>query len=289
MLRIGIIGAGSVGSAVGVLLQAKGHAITAVASRSESSALRLARRLGTKVVTIEDAVRLSNIVLITVNDGAIEQLTASLAQKGVFRAGQVVVHFSGSLPAEILSPARDFGAHVVSIHPLQSCAGVERAIKNLPNSVFSIEGDESAFSVAEMLIRDLEGRFFYIDGKDKMLYHAAAVFISNYTVTLADISKKILQRLSVPPEVGMQGMLTLLKGTVANLESFGTPHALTGPIARGDAEVVRQHIAQLQDNMPDLIDAYKEMAFHTIKLAIEKESVTDSQAELLKTAIREGQ
>ena len=287
MLKIGIIGAGSVGSAVGVLLQAKGHAIVGVSSRSECSALALAKRLGTKILTPQEVANAAEVVLITVNDGEIAKVATDLAEKNAFKNGQVVVHFSGSLPAEILAPARDFGATIVSIHPLQSCAGVERAIKNLPRSVFSIEGEEAAFNTAEKLVRDLEGRFFYIDGKDKMLYHAAAVIISNYTITLADISKRLLQNLSVPPELGMQGMLTLLKGTVANLEAFGTPQALTGPIARGDANVVSEHLKQLSSSMPQLVNMYQEMALQTLEVALAKETITAQQADMLQSVIRE--
>lgn len=286
-MKVGIIGAGSVGSAIGVLLQAKGNSIVGVSSRSEASALSLARRLGVKVFPPEKIAYHADILLLTVNDSSIAEVVDDLTKKKAFKLGQVVIHFSGSLPAEIMASVRNFGAHIVSIHPLQSCAGVEVAIKNLPQSVFSIEGDQQAFRVAERLVRDLEGCFFYIDGKDKMLYHAAAVMISNFTVTMADITKRILQGLSVPPELAMRGMLTLLKGTVANIEAFGTPQALTGPIARGDTNVVSQHIAKLHDSMPELVTVYKEMAFQTLEVAIAKENLSVIQQQALLGAIRE--
>lgn len=285
-MRIGIIGAGNVGSAVGVLLQAKGHEIIGIASRSSKSANQLAKRLGIKVLRQEKIARIADVVLLTVNDGAIADVATKLSYLMAFHPGQVVVHFSGSLPAGILAPVRNCGAFAVSIHPLQSCAGIEVAINNLPRSVFSIEGDNEAFSVAEKLISDLEGKHFYINGKDKMLYHAAAVFISNYAVTLADISRRMLERLNVPTDIGMEGMLTLLKGTVANIDAFGAPGALTGPIARGDSEVVRQHLQQIALNMPELTQVYTEMAKHTVEVALAKGSISGEQADELSKVVK---
>jgi predicted short-subunit dehydrogenase-like oxidoreductase (DUF2520 family) len=38
-----------------------------------------------------------------------------------------------------------------------------------------------------------------------------------------------------------------LRGTLDNVEQLGVPAALTGPIARGDVDTIRLHLARLSD------------------------------------------
>lgn len=78
---------------------------------------------------------------------------------------------SGALPAEVLTPLREQGGVICSLHPLQSFAGIQQALVNLPGSFFAVQGDASAMEIAYRIISDLDGEPFTIQGEDKPLYH----------------------------------------------------------------------------------------------------------------------
>ena len=74
---------------------------------------------------------------------------------------------SGSLTSQVLDGARAFGAFVLSIHPLQSFADVDRAIANLQGSVFSIEGDQEAYAIGRDIVANLGGEHLSLTGPPK--------------------------------------------------------------------------------------------------------------------------
>lgn len=279
-MKVAIIGAGSVGTAVGVLLARAGYEMAGVASRTPESAARLASRLGApSYERPEEAARVADIVLITTSDQAIGKVAREVALAGGFRAGQAAIHFSGSLTSEVLEPAARAGAIALSIHPLQSCPSGEAGIRNLPRAVYSIEGDQRGYELAEKLVRALgSSSFFFIDKEAKPLYHAAACVASNYLVTLLRLSQDLLARAGMPVEMVFPALLPLIQGTLDNIAAMGIPLALTGPIARGDVGTIQDHLAAMQARAPELISFYSLLAQQTIDLAQEKGTLSPEKA-----------
>ena len=123
MKKIGIVGAGVVGTAVGVILATKGYEITGVYDIIPESTGRLAAKVGAReCTTLRQVGENAEILFITTTDSAIATVAEGLAKEGGFRKGQVIVHMSGALTSEMLEPAKAFGALTVSIHPMQSFA-----------------------------------------------------------------------------------------------------------------------------------------------------------------------
>lgn len=280
MKRVAIIGAGSVGTAVGVLLARAGYEMAGVASRTPASAARLAGRIGAPGYERPDAAaREADLVLITTSDQAIGKVALEVAGAGGFRPGQAAIHFSGSLTSEVLEPAVRAGAITLSIHPLQSCPSGEAGIKNLPRAVYSIEGDQQGYELAEELVRALgSSSFFFIDKEAKPLYHAAACVASNYLVTLLRLSQDLLARAGMPVEMVFPALLPLIQGTLDNVAAMGVPPALTGPIARGDVGTIQDHLAAMQAQAPELIPFYSFLGQQTIDLAQEKGTLSPQKA-----------
>ncbi len=246
LLRVGIIGAGRVGSTVGYILGEKGYRLCGVCNRSVASTKRAARDLGTRA--FDNPVQLaaeSTLVLLTTPDDHIEGVCRRIAREGGFRPGQVVVHMSGALGSDCLDTAAREGAYPVSIHPLQTFVSFEK--RNDLGGVFcAVEGHPRALPVARRLVRDLGGRFVEIDPKAKVLYHAAAVVACNYLVGVLDFATELFAATGVDRDEALKALLPLVKGTVDNLERVGIPAALSGPLARGDVETVKAHLSEIQ-------------------------------------------
>jgi predicted short-subunit dehydrogenase-like oxidoreductase (DUF2520 family) len=281
---IAIVGAGKVGSALAILLQKKGYPIAGVASRSIVSAERLAPVLNCpKDEEPHELTRRAGLVFITTPDREIGRTAKAIADKGGFRPGQVVAHTSGAHSAQELQGAKEAGALVVSLHPLQSFADVQDARDHLSGSYFALEGDEDALPLARRVVHDLGGKAFVIGAKDKPLYHAAACVASNYLVTLIHYATGLCRHFGLSYEEGFRALFPLVQGTISNIGRVGPPRSLTGPIARGDATTIQDHLVALKQVDKRELDLYRMLGMHAVRLAMENGSIDrDQAAEIIK-------
>jgi predicted short-subunit dehydrogenase-like oxidoreductase (DUF2520 family) len=284
MLKIGFIGAGTVGTALAVLLSGQHYEVVAVSSRSRSSADKLAKRVhGCRAFDGSQAVAdAAELVFVTTPDAAIAEVAAGTR----WHDGQSVIHCSGADSVAILEPARQANAMVGGFHPLQTFAGFERAIENIPGSTFAIESQEPLRSTLKTMCTHLGGNWIELKAEDKVPYHAAAVFASNYLVTLVKMATDLWQTFGIPPDRATAALMPLMRGTLHNIETLGFPQCLTGPIARGDAGTIEKHLAVLQNKTPDLLYAYKELGLQTIPIALAKGKIDSRQAGELEIALK---
>ena len=286
MLKIGIIGAGTVGSALAIRLADIGYAVAAVSSRTRGSAEKLAEAVnGCQAVANNQTVAdMTDIVFITTPDAAISQIAASVQ----WHKGQSIVHCSGADSTAVLSPARQLGAYTGGFHPLQTFANTQQAIANLPGSTFAIEAEEPLLTTLKEMAAALDCRWIELTAENKVVYHAAAVIASNYLVTLVKLADDLWETFGIPREQATQALLPLLKGTLNNIENVGIPQALTGPIARGDIETVKKHIAALQKEAPDALSTYCELGLQTIPIAQAKGKISEEKADELRAVLKAG-
>ncbi len=276
MLKLGFIGAGTVGTALAVRLSRKGYPIAAVTSRSPSSCQRLIEATGNGVIyaSSQGVADSADFIFITTPDDAIPVVVNQTR----WHQGQYVVHCSGADSLDVLEPARIVGAKVGSFHPLQTFASIQKAIDNLPGSTFALEAEESLLEILKEMALSLNGRWIKLGAGDKAAYHAAAVMTSNYLVTLIKMATDLWGSFGIPREQALQALLPLLKGTVNNLENLGLPNALTGPIARGDIGTVQIHLKALKDSADGIIPAYCELGLQTVPIALAKGKINENQA-----------
>jgi predicted short-subunit dehydrogenase-like oxidoreductase (DUF2520 family) len=287
MKTVAIIGAGRAGSAIGFLLKRNGYAVTAVTSRTLSSAEQAQLFIGSGVATT-DVVKASStadIVVITTPDGAIRSVCDTIAHGNGFKPGSLVVHTSGGYSLDLLDAARQAGAYRAVIHPLQSVPNRELGVRNIPGSYFRIEADPEAREAAAALVQALGGRELRMpkwspDKSSPALYHAGAVAVSNYFVALIDYGLTFYETLGADKQEALKAVLPLIRATLRNIESVGIPAALTGPIARGDVETVRDHIVAMQERAPELLSLYRGLARQTIAVA-KRQGLPEAQIEEL--------
>ncbi len=279
MIKLGFIGAGTVGTALAVRLRERGYPVVAAASRTLASARRLAEMVpGCRVYDEGQGVAdKAELVFITTPDDAL----AGVAAQVRWHPGQGVVHTSGACSLDVLEPASRLGAQVGAIHPLQTFAGLEQAIENIPGSTFAVEAKEPLLSTLKQMAEALKGHCIELKASDKVVYHAAAVLACNYLVTLVKLATDLWQTFSVPPAQATQALLPLLRGTLNNIDAIGIPDCLTGPIARGDVGTVKKHLDALQKVAPGLLSTYKELGVQTIPIAMAKGRINRQQAQEL--------
>ena len=284
MLKVGFIGAGTVGTALAVLLSSKGYSFVGASRRTKNPA-------GTKTGAVsnlrildsnQEVADAADLVFITTPDDAIGQVASEVQ----WHSGQNVVHCSGADSVDVLEPARKRGALVGGFHPLQTFAGVERAIENIPGSTFGIEAEEPLLTTLKDMANALGGNWIKLEAADKVAYHAAAVFACNYLVTLVKMATDLWQTFSIPTDQATQALLPLIKGTLHNIDTIGIPDCLTGPIARGDTGTVKKHLKALDENTPALLSPYRELGLQTIPVALAKGKINEKQAGELQAVLK---
>jgi predicted short-subunit dehydrogenase-like oxidoreductase (DUF2520 family) len=285
--KVCIVGAGKVGSTLALALQNKGYRIVGVASRRLESARRLAARLGCPAGTRpEEHAREAEVVLITTPDRVIAEVAAVIQSRGGFVPGQLVAHTSGATPAEVLAPARVSGAVVVSIHPLQSFADPDLALRRLPGCYFGLEGDAAGVQWARRLVTDLGGIPIQIKPAQKALYHAAACVASNYMVAVIHLATEMLGRCGLPPEMAQEALRPLIEGTWQNIQEVGAVRALTGPVARGDMPTLAWHLAALGRRGREFEEVYRVLGAYTAEVARQQGALSPARARETKAFLR---
>jgi predicted short-subunit dehydrogenase-like oxidoreductase (DUF2520 family) len=148
MLTIGFIGAGITGTALAVRLAQQNYQVNAVASRTAASADTFADRINgcQSHKTAQEVADKAQLIFITTPDDVISTVAAGIR----WHKDQYVVHCSGAHSTDILETANKTGAVTGCFHPLQTFAGIEQAIENIPGSTFAIEAGEP---LATILLR----------------------------------------------------------------------------------------------------------------------------------------
>jgi predicted short-subunit dehydrogenase-like oxidoreductase (DUF2520 family) len=267
--RVAIVGCGTVGTAIGKLLRDVDYRVSGVATSNLETARRAAGVTGSERFSDcpWEVTRGADVVFITTPDDLIESTCMSISEHRGFDKNAVVIHCSGALSSDILSSARDCGAEVANLHPIQSFASVDQAVSLLPGSFCTIEGDSSALPIVRQMVEDIGGILLEITAEKKMLYHAAAVAASNYLVTLIHLALELNEAAGLATDTSFNALLPLIRGTLSNIGAKGIPAALTGPIARGDVATVSAHLKAIEKDAPELLQLYRCLGLYTVGLA----------------------
>ena len=244
---LNLVGAGHVGKVLGRLLSASGACMVQdVLTRSPASARAAVDFIDAGRACADLAeLRPADIWLLAVNDDQIAPMAAALAQAHEVK-GAVVFHCSGARASSQLQALADQGALVASVHPIRSFADPDAVARDFAGTFCGIEGEAEALARLAPAFEAIGARLVTIDAAAKTVYHAAAVFASNYLTTVLDAALRAWQAAGVPEPIARELARPLASETMANVFRLGPAAALSGPVARGDhATVARQQQALL--------------------------------------------
>ena len=279
---LSIIGAGRVGQTLGRLWVDRGRVrVLQIMNRSLASGAAAAAFIG-QGTPIEDfgAIEASDLVLLATSDRALGDCAHELAASGVLAPGSIVFHSSGAVGLEVLAPAARAGARVARLHALRSFASPARAVPSFPGTHCGLEGDAEAVAVLETLLHACGGQTFRLPSAGAVFYHAAAVMVSNYLVALIDAGLRSSAHAGFASNQASAMLRGLVTSTLDNVFEVGTSAALTGPIARGDAEVVRTQLDALRATDPELAEVYR--ALGTLALDLSRRQGSAPPASLVQ-------
>jgi predicted short-subunit dehydrogenase-like oxidoreductase (DUF2520 family) len=282
--RIGIVGAGHVGTALGVAISRAGWPVVAVSSRDAGRRDRFralvpgSRAFADPSTLLEEV----DLAIVAVPDDAISSVAASIR----LYSGQALVHTSGLLGAEALQSALSAGSQIGSFHPLVSFTeDLESSAAAIYGATIALEGDDRLLVLLADLAEAMGAVPVRLPPGTKPAYHAAAVMASGGLVALLDAIAALaaVAGMDEPGALAVYGRL--LEQTLANAKSGGVEAALTGPIARGDAGTVEAHLAALRQFAPDLLELYGATARRELKLAEQRGALAPAELDRVRAAL----
>lgn len=287
-LSVGVIGTGRVGSVLGAALAGVHHRIVAASAVSDASRNRADAMLpGVPIVSPPDVCAATDLVLVTVPDDVLPGLVQGLADVGAWKSGQLVVHTSGRYGVSVLSAATAVGAVPLALHPVMTFTGTSLDLDRLVGCVFGVTALPAFVPIADALVLEVGGEPVHVPEEQRALYHAALAHAANHLVTLVTSSVDLLRDSGIEEPARL--LQPLLTAALDNALRVGDA-SLTGPVARGDAGTLRQHIDVIGSASPETRDAYVALARLTALRAMNSGLLSPTQAESLLDvlAVRSG-
>ena len=282
-LRVGVVGAGRVGAVLGAALRRAGHEIVAVSAISDLSRLRAEALLpGVPIFAVPQVARNADLVVLAVPDDVLPGLVTALADDGALHAGQFVAHTSGRHGLAVLEPATRTGAVPLALHPVMTFTGTSVDLARLEDCPFGVTAPEEVRPIAEALVVEMGGDPVWVPEDARGLYHAAVTFGANYLMAVVLESVDLLRLAGM--EAPQRLMAPLLSASLDNALRSGES-ALTGPVARGDADTIAEHLARLQETAPEAAAAYRALARLTADRALAAGLLSAADAERLLTVL----
>lgn len=262
MKTLNIIGCGRVGRSLAHLWQAHGtYAIQDVLTTSAASALSAVQFIGAgqAVPALED-MRPADVWMLAVPDSQIASVSAQLAAHIDAQATAVVFHCSGALDSGVMAPLRAVGCQLASAHCILSFSSSATAVAQFAGTPCALEGDALATQSLHSAFEAIGAQPFPLAAEHKVLYHAAAVFATNFLPVLQVVAADLWRSTGVPQALIAPLSASLLRNAVQNITEQGAARALTGPAARGDTAVVTVQGKAVADWNMDAGQAYQALS-----------------------------
>ncbi len=257
-MRIGLIGCGRVGVTLFSLLKKNNHVVGVydIKKKNEKRALQLLHLR--KNQKLHELCRNSDALFFATPDDQV--LKAFTRAKPYVQGRKYLFHFSGLLPASIFPRRKD--VYRASIHPFATFPEIMIAFRK--KYFLFIEGDKEAKRVAREIFKTKYFTIRNIATKRKALYHLIGVFASNLLIGLLLAVHALTRRIGWKERDFYEVVFSIIEETLGNIKKNQLKNALSGPLKRGDIEVIKKHISTLKGEK-DLLNIYKAVSLYVLK------------------------
>jgi predicted short-subunit dehydrogenase-like oxidoreductase (DUF2520 family) len=243
-LQVGLIGAGRAGSVVAAALERAGHRVVAASAVSQHSRDRAERLLPNAAIVDPLKVAEScDLLVLAVPDDQLAALIGGLASAAVVRDRQIAVHLSGRFGVDVLRPLSALGCVTAAIHPAMTLTGQLHEVQRLDSCPFAVSADPADLPVALALVVEMGGDPQVVDDEHRSLYHAALSHAANHVVTMTAQAQELLVTAGI--DAPGRFLAPLMSAALDNALRAGDT-ALTGPVARGDAGTLTDHVQAIE-------------------------------------------
>lgn len=255
--KIGIIGYGKVGSALGVSWSSAGIEVWAL----DKDILKLKQKIDNRPIGIcssaEELLDLCSVIFLCLREEDLSAQVDTLEKLNVHNI--ILAHTAGSLSTDIFSSLKT-SCQTAVFHPYRSFTGLTTEPGILENSFIGIVADSKIFPVLAELVKILKATPVKLDASNLPLYHASATILAGGTVCLIDSAEKFLKEAGFPEQYIPELVTSFVLQIIENIEKQGTREALSGPWKRRAIQVIQKHIDVINEKFPQTINLYLSLA-----------------------------
>jgi predicted short-subunit dehydrogenase-like oxidoreductase (DUF2520 family) len=271
MQTLNLIGAGRVGQTLARLWQDSGvFTLQDVLTNSAASAQTACHFIGAGTPVTQSAqMRPAKVWMLAVPDAQIATVANTLARHAPTHKtpAPIAFHCSGAQSSALLSPLSALGWQTASAHCILSFANASLAMAQFPGTACALEGDAAALAALHTAFTAIQARCFEVKSQHKLLYHAAAVFATNFLPVIQSVAEDAWRASGVPADLLPGLRAALLNNAVANITRLGPAGALTGPAARGDVAAITVQAAAVTQWDAQAGAAYGALSALALRLA----------------------
>lgn len=258
-MRISIVGAGKVGTALALELYESGMTITSMIDVTTSKAKKLSKACNIHIINTElnqEIVDKSDIVIISIKDDDLLNYVSKI--RNIDFKDKFLVHTSGVLTSDVFSTLKIKKRFTASMHPAQTFNRISTTNNHLLRGIyFGVEGGPEAVLKLKKIIKELKSKVFIIPKSKKPLYHLGCVVSSNFIAANFYVLKLFSKDLGISEKMFSEILRPLFNTTANNLFKGGVIGSLTGPVTRGDINTLKTHINLLHSIFPNFVEYYK--------------------------------
>lgn len=270
MQRLNLVGCGRVGKTLARLwhlhgsLQIQDVLTTSPTSAAAAIGFIAAGRAASSLADMRPA----GLWMIATPDAAVADMARKLAQvQAPCASPPLVFHASGALGSDQIAPLQALGWRTASAHCILSFATPQVAVTQFTGTACALEGDPLACATLRAVFTAIGARCFDVDSVNKLLYHAGAVFATNFLPVLQSVAEDLWRSTGVPPALIPGLRASLLHNAVANICALGPQGALTGPAARGDVMAIARQGAAVSAWSGEAGAAYAALSTLALQMA----------------------
>ena len=276
-MKIGIVGAGRVGTSIGRYIKDRvpEYIVSGFYSRTYNGAIKSANFCNTKAFErFQDLVKSSDTLFIAVTDSEIKNVWDCIDKDLV--KNKIICHFSGTLSSDVFTGADDYGVYTGSIHPVYAFSSKFDSYKGLNKAVFTAQGDNVFLENIPCIFSEAGNKVCVIQKEKKPFYHAGASMASNHLVALLHTVVEIFKECGFSEPDAYTVLTPLMMDNLNNALKKGVNQALTGPIERGDVTTVEKHLSVISDEQKKI---YKSLGMQVLSIAENKNKSSEILAE----------
>lgn len=281
--RIGFIGGSRAGTVFANYLVNAGFNVSGFYSQTYDSAVISAQVTHTKAYSsLENLISSSDVVIISVKDAAITDIWH---QTQVFNLkNKIICHLSGFLPATVFAEHEKYCRGVAAIHIPISFPSKDVIPNEIYTSSFVVDGSSFALEIIEQISHITKNPLLKIDSANKAQYHAACVLSSSLVLSLLNLATREMQQ-ALDGNISKMKLekmfLNLAKSALNNALAKDILAVITGPLVRGDREMIKNHIEALSNQTSKLL--YKTLSNSLLE---DLNSVLKKNLEIMDSRLR---
>lgn len=224
-----------------------------------------------------------DLIMIAVPDDKIEVVALSIFNSNIGKESLNLFHTSGAHSSNLIKLNQFW--KVASFHPIRSFSNLEESYDDFSGTFIGIEGDSPLLEVLKEAAISIGAKPLIVPSEKKLLYHVASVLSCSGLVSLIEASIRCLESSGIDREKSLELLMPLIEGTLESVNKRGTFSSLTGPLQRGDSNILLKQIETLTKDQPQIAKLYNALNHIALDLLKKNNSLSEEKVKEIEDVL----